>query len=268
MKGSVFLDYESYFASASVISKEIRDRTSTEVKIVKKIIKCISDGDLATLSKQFALLQEVSEMRMQNLNELEKLTQEFDGQEYMSSGDFAEQMLEICNELDVDVQGSFPVYEMFPCKVTINPETQDVTVDRKRLSCLRPAKLVADIKTELDKLSKASFNVNNFAKELSVAYDLAILRMSKKKAKVDGSPVYLMDLYDYLTPMRRHKKEYTKHNFSFDLARLYNSDFTTLDNGRMLRFDSVRDNKKSIRILDKNGSEHFITTIRFISEKE
>jgi hypothetical protein len=37
----------------------------------------------------------------------------------------------------------------------------------------------------------------------------------------------------------------------------------TLKDGRVLRFDTARDIKKAIRILDRNGSEQFITTIRF-----
>ena len=256
------MNYEQYYEEATVLAKEIKDKNATETKAVKKMIKCISDGDINALPKQFAAIKDNILDLVDNLNRLELITEEFDGQEYMSSGDFAKQMLDICNDLDVDVQGSFPVYEMFPCKVTINPDTQDVTVDRKRLSCLRPSKLINDIKSELDKLSKASFNVSNFAKELATAYDLAILKMSRKKLKAENSPVYLSDLYDLLTPMKRYKKEYTRHNFSYDLARLYNDDYNQLDDGRMLRFDSVRDNKKSIRILDKNGSEHFITTIR------
>jgi len=257
------LDYEQYYADTQSCFKELKDKTDAQSKNVKKIQKCISDGDINALPKLFTALREASQEREQALKELERLTEEFDGQEYMSDGDFTEQMIECCNHLDIDVQGAHPVYDMFPCRVTINADTQDVTVNRKRIQCLRPSKLVGDIKLELDKLAKASFNAPQFAKELAAAYDLAIIKASKKKACAEDAPVYALDLYETLTPMRRYKKDYTKIDFAYDLARLYSEGSLVLDDGRMLRFDTVRDTKKTIRILDRNGTEQFITTIRY-----
>jgi len=257
------LEYEQLFSDAQICVREVKEKTDAQSRAVKKLQKCLADGEISILPKLYAILREASRNREDALSRLESLTSEFDGREYMASGDFAAQMLECCRQLEVDVQGSFPVYEMFPCRVTINPETQDVTVDRKHFACLRPTKLVGDIKKELDKLSKASFNAVAFAKELAGAYDLAMLKASKKKNCAADAPLYLTDLYEYLTPMRRHKKEYTKHNFAYDLARLYSVGDLTLDDERKIRFDTVRDAKKAIRILDRNGSEQFITTIRF-----
>ena len=258
------MDYEQYYSDAQVFARELKEKTDAQSRNVKKIQKCISDGDISALPKLFAGLRDAAREREDALGRLEALTEGFDGQEYMSGGDFTAQMLECCRQLGVDVQGSFPVYEMFPCRVTVNPETQDVTVDRRRLQCLRPSKLISEIKTELDKLSKASFNTQLFVKELAAAYDLAIIKSSKKKRIADDAPIYALDLYDVLTPMRRYKKDYTKHNFAYDLSCLYAEEDITLDDGRMLRFDTVRDTKKAIRILDRHGAEQFITTIRFL----
>jgi len=80
--------------------------------------------------------------------------------------------------------------------------------------------------------------------------------------------MYALDLYEVLTPMKRYKKDYTKYNFAYDLARLYAEEGIIADNERMLRFDTARDMKKAIRILDRNGTEQFITTIRFIRIKQ
>ena len=257
------MDYEQYFTDAQLFTKELKNKTDIQSKNVKKIQKCIADGDLASLPELFRILRDAAQEREAALDRLEALTEGFDGQEYMSGGDFAVQMLECCSQLGVDVQGGFPVYEMFPCKVTINPETQDVTIDRKRFQCLRPSKLVNTIKLELEKLSKVQLNTKLFAKELAAAYDFAIIKASKKKSVSDNASMYALDLYDILTPMKRYKKEYTKHNFAYDLSRLYAQESVSLDDGRTLRFDTVRDLKKAIRILDRYGAEQFITTIRF-----
>ena len=258
------MDYEHYFTDAQAFTKELKDKTAAQSKAVNKIQKCIADGDITALPKLFAVIRDSSFGREEALARLEALTVEFDGREYMSNGDFSEQMIECCRGLDVDVHGTFPTYEMFPCRVTVNPETQDVTIDKKRLACLRPSKLAGDIRAELTKLSKAPFNAQLFAKELSAAYDMAIIKASRKKPCAGDAPQYASDLYDILTPMRRYKKEYTKNAFAFDLARLYAEGGTTLEDGRTLRFDTARDARRSIRILDRYGAEQFITTIRFV----
>ncbi|MCL2058151.1 MAG: hypothetical protein FWH01_03695 [Oscillospiraceae bacterium] len=257
------MDYELFYADALIIAKDIKEKTDAQTRAVKKIQKCLEDGDINALPKLFAALRDASKEREDALGSLEALVMAFDGQEYMSNGDFAAQMLECCRQLDLDVQGNFPVYEMFPCRVSVNPATQEVTVDRKRLPCLRPSKIVSDIKLVLDKLSKAAFNTQVFAKELAAAYDLALIKVSRKKTYVPDAPVYVLDLYEYLTPMRRYKRDYTRHNFAYDLARLYAAEGLQLDDGRKIRFDTVRDAKKAIRILDHNGLEQFITTIKF-----
>lgn len=257
------MDYEQYFPDAQAYANKLKERTGAQSKAVNKIQACIADGDINALPKLFAVIREASSGRDEALRQLESITADFDGREYMSNGDFSAQMIECCRNLDVDVHGSFPVYEMFPCRVTVNPETQDVTIDKKRLSCLRPAKLAANIKKELDKLLKAQFNAQLFAKELSAAYDLAIIKALRKKHCAADSPQYASDLYEILTPMKRYKKEYTKNAFAYDLARLYAEGGTTLEDGRTLRFDTARDARKAIRILDRYGAEQFITTIRF-----
>jgi len=262
------LDYEQFYTDAQGLLKELKEKTDSQSKNVKKIQKCIADGDVAPLPKLFAALRDAAQKREDALECLQTLAENFDGQQYMSSGDFAAQMLECCSQFGVDVQGSFPVYEMFPYRVIINPEAQDVTVDRKHIQCLRPSKLVSDIKTQLDKLSDVSFNAQLFLKELAAAYDTAIIKAARKKRCPDDAPIYALDLYEVLTPMKRYKKDYTKHNFAYDLARLYAEEGITVDNERILRFDTARDMKKAIRILDRNGAEQFITTIRFVRIKQ
>jgi hypothetical protein len=257
------MNYEGFFSDAQIHAKELKDKTAAQSKVVNKIQKCISDGDLGALPKLFLALRDASRECEDALGQLAALTTGFDVQEYMSNGDFAEQMIEYCRQLGVDVQGSFPVYEMFPCRVSINPDTQDVTVDRKRLQCQRPSKLVGDIKAELARLSKVSFNAQLFAKELAAAYDLAIIKAQRKKACAADVPIYAIDLYEALTPMRRSKKEYTKNNFAYDIAHLYAAETISLDDGRTLRFDTARDARKAIRILDGYGVEQYVTTIRF-----
>ena len=45
-------------------------------------------------------------------------------------------MLAACEEQGVDVRGEFPVYEMFPYRVKLDTENQDIYLDRKKVQCL------------------------------------------------------------------------------------------------------------------------------------
>lgn len=63
--------------------------------------------------------------------------------------------------------------------------------------------------------------------------------------------------------MSRHRKYYDQQSFAFDVARLYSSDVEVTKNGRKFQFGPSRNNGKAIRILDKDGKEQFLATIRF-----
>lgn len=257
------MDYEKLYSDSATYKKDLKDKLDAQNKGYKKIVQAVDNGDLSSLLKLISSARDTAREQERILSEMEQLVSEFDAKEYIESGDFAEQMLRYCEEMGVDVKGDFPVYEMFPYKIQISAETTDITVDRKKVACMRPLKLVSDIKTELSKLSRASFNTQVFAKELSAAYDLALLRQSKGKPYTADADFYLTNLYEYLTPMRRFRKDYDKQSYAFDLARLYASEAAPLDDGRRFQFGPSRNNAKAIRILDQNGTEQYIATIRF-----
>jgi hypothetical protein len=168
-------------------------------------------------------------------------------------------MLAACAEKGVDVRGEFPVYEMFPYRVRLDAENQDVYMDRRKVQCMRPGSFVEIVRSGQEKLNKASFNAVAFASELADAYDLAVLKLDRQKQ----SDIYLTSLYKILAPMSRFRKDYDQQSFAFDLARLYISGIEETKNGRKFQFGPSRVGGKGIRILDMAGKEQFLATIRF-----
>ena len=126
---------------------------------------------------------------------------------------------------------------------------------------MRPRSVVEQVKAGQDKLNKANFNAQTFVNELSDAYDTAILKLKKQS----GADVYLSSLYKLLAPMSRFRKDYDQQSFAFDLARLYAEGEGAVEtrNGRKFQFGPSRNNGKAIRILDQEGKEQFLATIRF-----
>jgi hypothetical protein len=183
--------------------------------------------------------------------------------EYLASGDFTEQLIEFCKEREVDIVGEENSYEVFPYRLKIDAANTELLINGKKSPGLRPLAIAELLSKGRTRLLSATFNAAAFATELSFAYDLAIIAASKGKPIAPDADIYLTTLYKYLTPMRRFRRDYDAQNFAFDISRLYDNGETTASDGRYTQFGPSRDNKKAIRILDRFGNEHFLSTIRF-----
>lgn len=256
------MNYENLYQNLQPREKSVKDCLSSLQKLFKAVSRETENGDIKSLIRDLNAMQESAAVLSSALQDTTDTVNDFDTKSYFENGDFAEQMLAVCEEKDVDVQGDFPVYEMFPYRVKLDTENQDVYLDRKKLQCMRPQSLVDMIQANQEKLNKVSFNAPAFAGELSDAYNLAIMKQNRQA----GTDIYLTSLYKFLTPMSRFRKDYTPKNFAFDLARLYISKIEETKNGRRFMFGLTRESNKTIRILDANGNEQFLATICFYDE--
>lgn len=253
------MNYEALYQEYLPLEKELKDKIAGVQKLYKAIGRAMESGDLKSVERDSQVIERTIKDQIRILEEIKAVVAGFDRAKYFEEGEFARQMLEACENNNVDVKGEYPVYEMFPSKLRIDAENQDLYLDRKKIQCMRPQYIIKVVKASQDKLMKASFNALVFANELAEAYDLALL----KKSKAADADFYLLDLYRYLAPMGRFRKEYDKQSFAFDLARLYASGLEEIKDGRKFQFGPSRNGNKAIRILDKNGNEQYLATIRF-----
>lgn len=253
------MNYEDLYQDIQPLDKTLKDDIASLQKLYKAVSREIQKGDIKNLSKDLEALTNAVSATSGIVAKIRTHVFGFDTKAYFESGDFAAQMLDSCAEKGIDVCGEFPVYEMFPYRVRLDMENQDVYLDRKKVQCIRPDSLSDIIKNGQEKLNKASFNPAAFAGELADAYDLAVLKLNRRPQ----SDIYLTSLYKLLAPMSRFRKDYDQQSFAFDLARLYNSEIEETKNGRRFQFGPSRSSNKSIRILDKNSQEYFLATIRF-----
>lgn len=253
------MNYENFYLDIQAQEKSVKDSLASLQKLFKAIGRETQSGDVKSLVRDLNAMAEAAASVSDVLEGMKETVSGFDTKAYFESGEFAEQMLESCREKGVDVRGEFPVYEMFPYRVKLDAENQDVYLDRKKVQCMRPQELVDIVKSGQEKLNKASFNALTFVNELAEAYDLAVLKMNKRPE----ADIYLTSLYKFLAPMSRFRKEYDQQSFAFDLARLYASEVEETKNGRKFQFGPSRNQNKAIRILDKDGQEQFLATIRF-----
>lgn len=260
-------NYEDLVKQIDVCEKELKDKIGTIQKLFKNINKNMDKGDLKSWTRDVGGLISSLQESETVLENMKSMVDDFEVHSYIESGDFADQLVSSCERLGVDVKGDFPNYEMFPFRVRFDIENLDLYIDRKKVQCLRPLAFVQDVKAIQTKMLRASFDPSGFASELANAYDLALLKQNQGKSLVSASgDIYLKNLYNYLTPMRRFRKDYDQQSFAFDLARLYSSDIHSLDDGRKFQFGPSRNINKCVRILDKEGREEYLATIRFFTE--
>lgn len=253
------MNYEDLYLALQPQEKSVKDNLAALQKLFKALGRETENGDVKSLTRDINTMAETAAALSSLLEEIKDTVSSFDTTSYFESGDFAEQMLAACQEEHVDVRGDSPIYEMFPYRVKLDMENQDIYLDRKKVQCMRPRSFVELVKNGQAKLNKASFHAQTFASELSDAYDLAVLKLRKQP----GADLYLTNLYKFLAPMSRFRKDYDQQSFAFDLARLYASGIEETKNGRKFQFGPSRVGGKSIRILDHNGQEVFLATIRF-----
>ena len=237
------MDYEELYASLIQTEKTLNDNIKLGVRLGKTIGKDTESGDLKDLQKTLDQYAEVIEKQKAALEELRQKAGGFDAGAYFESGDFTNQMLECCRERGIDVHGEYPVFEMFPYRIRIDAGNQDLYMDRKKVACMRPSSFADMIQTGQAKLNKAFFNPASFAEELAAAYDLAALKV----------------------PMARSRREYDQQSYAFDIARLYNrkNEVAAIKDGRHFQFGPSHNNGKALRILDAEGKEQYLATVRF-----
>ncbi len=259
------MNYEAFYEVLQPREKGVKDSLVSLQKLYKAVNRDASSGDIKSLAKDLQAMADMALSLSSHVQEMQETVENFDTKAYFESGEFAQQMLEACEEKGVDVRGEAPVYEMFPYRVRIDMENQDLYMDRRKVQCMRPGSFAETVKKGQERLNKAPFNAQTFVNELADAYDLALL----KQKKAPGTDIYLTALHKYLAPMSRFRKDYDQQSFAFDLARLYASGVETTKNGRPYQFGSSRKAaEKAIRILDKEGHEQFLATICFYKAEQ
>lgn len=258
------MNYEDLYQELLPQEKGMKDKLSALQKLHKTISRETESGDLKNLSKDLDAMEALITSLSADLTQAKSAVSAFDAAAYFESGDFAQQMLSVCAEEEIDTRGDFPVYEMFPYRVKLDTENQDIYLDRKKVQCMRPKSFVELVKKGQERLNKAGFNAQTFVNELAEAYDLAVIKAKKQP----GYDIYLTSLYKFLAPMSRFRKDYDQQSFAFDLARLYSSDIQETKNGRRFQFGPSRNQNKAIRILDRNGQEQYLSTICFYERED
>jgi len=183
-------------------------------------------------------------------------------------------------EENIPVRGEFPSYEIFPFTVEIDAKEGKVTINKKKVRGLRLKYLVDLIKAERDRFFKSTFRPEGFMRELAKAYD-HLMEIHQLKSKscthLSPQPIPLQEVYEFLTPLPRWKRDYPLQIFGFHIYRLLkeeqsNPKATLIEQkGRLRRctFGSVPGGSRSgISVIEESGRETIYGSVKFEEVEE
>jgi hypothetical protein len=257
------MDYEDFYQPFKLKEKSVKETLKRQQASFQSITRKAEKGDLKGIVKDIATMEAYISEQVALLQEMREMAGEFDLGAYMENGDYAKQMLLYCESMGVNVTEDHPLYEVFPFKVKIDEENQEININRSKLQCARPQYIAANLKQRIAKLMKTNFNASAFLEELASAYDMLAENKRKENAGSRNPDLFLRDIHRCMVPMQRFRREYDIQSFAFDLSRLFASDLEFTKDGRQFSFGTAR--TQQIRILDKNGKEGFVNQIRFFS---
>ena len=258
------MNYETYYAECLEKQKAANDAIKLVTKLQKAVVKETATGDVKAASRDSQALCEAFENAIAAMKAQQECVASFNAVEYISSGDFADHLVQAVKEAGVDIAGDYPNYDVFPFRLRVEAETGDLYLNRKKFPAIRPQYIAQKLSDDIQKVKKSSgsFNAQAFANEVEAAYDTVIAKTEKLVA---GSNVELKIVYAAMVPPR-FKAYYDMQAFTYDIAKLYNSNMEegiVTKSGKCLRFGPIKNEKNNLRILDANDREQWFGTITF-----
>ena len=127
------MNYEDFYQELQPQQKSVKDGLASLQKLFKAVSRELEGGDVKNLAKDLEAMAQSAAAVSESVDAMRTAADGFDAKGYFESGEFAEQMLAACAEKGVDVRGEFPVYEMFPYRVRLDAENQDVYMDGRKV---------------------------------------------------------------------------------------------------------------------------------------
>ncbi len=149
---------------------------------------------------------------------------------------------------NVEFEGAFPEYEVFPLTVRVNPDAETVRIGRKVVAMLAPRALARAVQAELRRLQRSSFQAERFLKALALCYDAL-------SGGESGATVPLVNVYRLLSA-RTGAAGYTRQEFAFDIYRLRRQSELVVDE-RTVEFVHGKKGPKIVVPRAQGGAEEF-----------
>jgi len=212
---------------------EVERASSTAVKsaatvgrLARQLVKAAQEGDISKLHKAAERLQESqSAMRQDAANASAAWPYTAEQEEELLRSDYESELIDEARGAGLTIRRQDERLVAYPSLIRVLPQHRALEVDRKRITALRPSRVVAALKQNQDR--KPSTTPEQFLEILYAAY-----RLLTKQAL--GETVVLARLYEALTLLPSVRKDYAKSDFARDVFALDRSSVATTKSGARL----------------------------------
>lgn len=212
---------------------------------LRKFKAAAKTGDLRELRKTImSAEQAVTALRQQFVNA--KDGWDFPEETYFSGRDFISEILATADRAGLRIYEQDGRLFCYPFLVSISADDRAVLIDKRREKRLRPSVLINHLKELQTK--PVRFKPDSFLESLFSAYSVIV----KSRGEEIGIVVSLRKIYDLLTLLPGHARNYTIQEFARDLYLLDKSRITKTKDGFVLAF-SAREG--TIRVTTEDGKE-------------
>ena len=106
--------YAEFLEQFKALDKNLKDSINKLASLEKKIGKDVENGDIKSMEKSFALIEDLTKNYLENKEKISDYFASFDYKEYFLSGNFTQEMLLSLKKEELNVVGEYPVFEVFP----------------------------------------------------------------------------------------------------------------------------------------------------------
>ena len=128
MKGSGRVNYEDFYQSVTAVEKNINDKLENTQKSFKSITRYSEKGNIKNMLKEISQIRNLLNDSAGLVDNLHGLAENFDIKTYFESGEFVKQIIQYCKQYSVDIKSDSPAYDIFPYKIRIDAENQEIQI--------------------------------------------------------------------------------------------------------------------------------------------
>lgn len=231
-------------------------------RAIKALQKAVKQGELRKLDAAIsAANQAVKALGQQFANTKDGWS--FDTEGYLSSGEFAKELIECARKQGVNIREQDELLYCYPSLIRVLPGEQCVKIDKVRKVTLRPSVLAAHLKDVQQR--KPRFKPEPFLESLYEVYRW-LNPLQRGLLVRTGRAVRLLQIYERLTILPGQSREYTKAEFARDIYLLDRSGVTKTRNGAVVDFPASTGTKTpsaTIMVITESGREKTYYGISF-----
>lgn len=221
------MSFEQGFADVERAAAAAERAAESLAAVAKALVRAAQEGNIGAIDRNAQKLNDAAQaVAQETLNARSAWPFSASAEEQFLQNDYTAELLAAAQAVGLKMQSRDGLLLSYPFIIRILPAERAVRINKTRFPGLRPSRLVAKLKADQDRKSRAT--VEPFLEALYAAYQLVAGRHDK------GASVPLARIYRAFTLLPGTASDYTRDDFARDLFSLDRSGVTHTRSGACL----------------------------------